>query len=118
MEAAAWLAGEPWSDHPRSVHRAVAAVARRVNDGVSDDVRQTLWALVLASLDTARPRHPVLSFKMSRCASKALSAAGRHGDLPRAWRDVLDEHARLFAQHRTPLPRARLESLTAHADCR
>jgi hypothetical protein len=32
MEAASWLADEPWSDHPRSVHRAIAQVAIRVNE--------------------------------------------------------------------------------------
>jgi hypothetical protein len=118
MEAAAWLAGEPWSDHPKTVHRAVASVARRVNDGVSDDVRQTLWSLVLASLDTARPRHPVLSLRMSRRAAKAMSAASRHGDLPRAWRQVLDEHARLYGHRQSTVPRERLQSLVAHGDRR
>jgi len=43
--------GEKWSDDPKTVHRAIRWVARSVND----DVRQTLWPLILASLDTARP---------------------------------------------------------------
>jgi hypothetical protein len=116
MEAAAWLAGEPWSDRPRSVHPVVAQVARTVNDSVSDDERQTLWPLIVASVDTARPRHPVLSMRLSRCAGKALAEAVGHGDLRKAWTAVLDEHARLYGEHPVRLhPRkrnGRLDRLT------
>lgn len=77
MEAAAWLAGESWSDRPRSVHPVVAQVARTVNDGVCDEERQTLWPLIMASLDTARPRHPILSLRLSWFRGKGLGGCGR-----------------------------------------
>ena len=114
MEAATWLAGEPWSDRPRSVHPVVAQVARTVNDGVCDEERQTLWPLIVASLDTARPRHPVLSLRLSWCAGKALAAAADHGDLPKAWMVVLEEHARLYGHQPSSVPLRRLRSLSAH----
>ncbi len=114
MEAAAWLSGEPWSDGPRSVHPVVAQVARTVNDSVSDDERQTLWPLIVASLDTARPRHPILSLRLSWCAGKALAAAAAHGDLPKAWMVVLEEHTRLYGHQPSSIPTRRLNSLSAH----
>jgi len=115
MEAAAWLAGEPWSDRPRSVHPVVARVARTVNDSVSDDERQSLWPLIVASLDTAQPRHPVLNLRLSWCAGKALAAADDHGNLPMAWTVVLEEHARLYGhQPSSAVPIHRLRSLSAH----
>ncbi|MGH9918806.1 MAG: hypothetical protein ACRD6W_08070, partial [Nitrososphaerales archaeon] len=60
MEAAAWLAGEPWSDHPRSVHRLVAAVAHAANDRLDDETRQSCWPLIISSIGTAH-RFPVRS---------------------------------------------------------
>jgi len=103
MEAASWLAGEPWSDDPRSVHRVIADVARWVNDEVDDAERQQLWPLILASLDTARPCRFLLAHRLRRGAWKAL--AGSPGEDPRrVWECVLAEHARLTA-HR-PSPRA------------
>jgi hypothetical protein len=71
MEAASWLAAEPWSDHPRTVHPVIARVARRVNDTVTDEERQGLWPLVLASLDTRRRGRLVLGWRLSRCARQA-----------------------------------------------
>jgi hypothetical protein len=118
MEAAAWLAGERWSDHPRSVHSVIMRVARTVNDGVSDDVRQTLWPLILASLDTARPRHPVLNMRLSRYAEKALAEAAPYEDLPKVWTAVLDEHARLYGERSSSVSASRLQSLARHLKAR
>jgi len=114
MEAAAWLTGEPWSDHPWSVHPVIRQVARTINDTVSDDVRQTLWPLILASLDTTRPRHPLLSLKLSRYAEKALAETAPNGDLRKVWSAVLDEHARLYGEHSLSVPASRLKSLASH----
>jgi hypothetical protein len=114
MEAAAWLAGERWSARPRSVHRVVARVARDVNDRASDDERQTLWPLIVASLDTARPRHPILGLRLSWHAERGLKSAAWQGDLRQAWRAVLDKHARLYGPH-PPASIARgLGDLSAH----
>jgi hypothetical protein len=46
MEFASYLAGEPWSDHPRCTHPLLAAVARDVNDHVSDEARSRLVPLI------------------------------------------------------------------------
>jgi len=46
MEIASVLAGERWSDSPRCTHPVLAAVARLVNDAVSDTARPQLAAMV------------------------------------------------------------------------
>lgn len=45
MEYTSVLAGEPWSDHPRCTDRALAELARRVNDAVRADARPALAVL-------------------------------------------------------------------------
>ena len=92
MEAASWLAGEPWSDHPRSVHPAIAGVARLVNDSVGDTERQSLWPLVLASLDTARPRHLILNWRLKRFAHRTAESVDPS---PELWRRVLNRFGEL-----------------------
>jgi len=113
MEAASWLAGEPWSDHPRSVHKVIAAVARLVNDVVDDAERQQLWPLILASLDTARPRGFLLTQRLGRCAWKAL-VRSRGEDPRQVWECVLTEHARLTGHSPTTVRSGHFESLTEH----
>jgi hypothetical protein len=114
MEAAAWLAGERWSDHPKSVHQVIAQVARTVNDQVSDDIRQALWPLILASLDTARPWHPLLNMRLSRCAILEVARARGDEDLRGAWRTVIEEHARLFGECPSWASASSLRSLAGH----
>lgn len=46
MEFASYLAGEPWSDHPKCTHPLLAALARDVNDCVSDSARQRLVPMI------------------------------------------------------------------------
>ncbi len=46
MEMASFLAGERWSDHPRCTHPLLAALARMVNDVVSDEARSALAPLI------------------------------------------------------------------------
>lgn len=46
MELVAFLAGEPWSDHPACTHPLLAELARRVNDHTSDPGRPRLATLV------------------------------------------------------------------------
>jgi hypothetical protein len=43
MELASMLAGEPFSDHPRSVCPVIGAFLRAYNDGLPDDRRQDLY---------------------------------------------------------------------------
>src|SRR3990167_10562700 len=42
MEAAAYIAGEPWSDHPECVCPVIGAFMRAWNDGLPDDERTSL----------------------------------------------------------------------------
>jgi hypothetical protein len=113
MEAASWLAGEPWSDHPRSVHPVIAGVARRANDEVDDAERQRLWPLILASLDTARPRRLGLAHRLRRSAWKA-EARSRGADPRQVWEQVLAEHTRLTGHRPGAVSSERFESLSAH----
>jgi hypothetical protein len=46
MEFVSYLAGERWSDHPACTHPLLAALARQVNDQVSDTHRQLLVGIV------------------------------------------------------------------------
>jgi hypothetical protein len=46
MEAAAWVAGEPHSDHPKCVAPALAGVMRNLNDRLEDAERQKLIPLI------------------------------------------------------------------------
>ena len=99
MEAASWLAGETWSDHPRGVHHAVARVAREVNDRVPDEIRQTFWPLILCSVGTAfRYRYlPTTIFRtllLERRATKSLALARISGDFEGAWVDLLNRYYR------------------------
>lgn len=117
MEAASWLAGERWSDHPRSVHRVIAAVARWVNDELGDDQRQRLWPLILGSLGTARPWRPLLAHRLRRCAWRARASA--RGNDPRlVWAAVLAEHARLTGHQPVPVPAERFSTLADQLQAR
>ena len=53
LEAASWLAGEPWSDSPRCVSPVLAAYGRALNDALPDDKRQQLKPLLPRLLNTA-----------------------------------------------------------------
>ena len=53
LEATALLAGQPFTDRPDTVHPLIAAVARIVNDAVSDPARQQLLRYAPALIGTA-----------------------------------------------------------------
>jgi hypothetical protein len=52
LEAAAYMAGEPWSDHPDCVSPVIAAFGRRWNDDLDDEGRQRLVALLPKMIGT------------------------------------------------------------------
>ena len=54
MELAAYIAEEPWSDHPQCVSPVIAAFMRSWNDALDDDSRQMLKPYVLKSINTRR----------------------------------------------------------------
>jgi hypothetical protein len=89
MEAASWLAGEPWSDHPRCVHATITRVAIRANDRLDDEDRQRLWPLLLASVGTAKPFDLRLEFRLRVAVFRARR---RHLGLVDVWRAVLAEY--------------------------
>ena len=76
MEFASFLAGERWSDHPRCTHPLLAALARDVNDHVSDDARARLVPLIpsVIGLTSDDPRVDVEI--ALRVATRALPVAG------------------------------------------
>jgi hypothetical protein len=53
MELASMLAGESFTDHPRSVSRAIATFLRSYNDIVDDDRRQDLYRYAADVVGTA-----------------------------------------------------------------
>ena len=54
MEAAAYVAGEPWSDHPQCVSPVIAAFLRSWNDGLPDEDRtRLLLPLIPDTIGTA-----------------------------------------------------------------
>lgn len=46
MEFASFMAGEPWTDHPKCTHPLLASLARDVNDNLSDDGRSQIVTLI------------------------------------------------------------------------
>ena len=53
MEAVAWVAGEPFSDHPECASPVIAAFMRRWNDDLDDEGRQMLKPLIPRLVGTA-----------------------------------------------------------------
>ena len=53
MELASMLAGEPFSDHPRTVSPAIGSFLRNFNDLLDDERRQDLYAYATKCVGTA-----------------------------------------------------------------
>lgn len=71
MEFASFLAGERWSDHPRCTHPLLAALARDVNDHVTDDARARLVPLIPSVIGVTGddPRIDVeIALRVATCA--------------------------------------------------
>jgi len=54
MEAVAYVAGEPWSDHPQCVCPIIASFLRRWNDDLDDAGRQRLKPYIARVIETRR----------------------------------------------------------------
>lgn len=72
MELVSVLNGEPWSDHPRSVHPTLAAVARLVNDHVSDTGRARIATMAPRIAGTADAGPLAGARLVVRCTDLAL----------------------------------------------
>ena len=53
MELVAYVAGEPWSDHPQCASKVIAAFLRGWNDGMDDEDRQMLRPFIPRLVNTA-----------------------------------------------------------------
>ncbi len=96
MEFASYLAGQRWSDHPSCTHPLLAALARSVNDHMSDAGRPLLAPLIPSvvglnsedieldlaiALRCARTAIPVVDAERARVLAVALLATERfHAD--------------------------------------
>lgn len=109
MEAASWLADEPWSAAPRAVHPVIAAVARAVNDSVTDAERQELWPLILASIGTSRRHHMLLQWRLRHFAKRLLR--GPNSPNRAAWEAVLIHFAELTGKDPSFVPQFKVGDL-------
>lgn len=76
MEMASFLAGERWSDHPTCTHPLLAALARQVNDSISDAGRPQLAGLIPSVIGLTSDDPHVDALIAVRCATTALPVAG------------------------------------------
>jgi hypothetical protein len=83
-ELASILAGEPLSDHPKSVCRVIAAFLREYNDAVDDRRRQQLRACVAAVVGT-RSSRAVERARVDLCAATLRAVRGK-APRPNRWR--------------------------------
>lgn len=95
MEAACWLAGEPWSNRPRSVHPVIVAVAIATSEQIDADAHRQLWPLILASICTRRRFRFVLTWRLRRIARRSRAITG--DQLLALWSELLDEYERRSA---------------------
>ena len=81
MEMTSYLAGEPWSDHPKCTHTLLAALARDVNDHVGDSARQQLAPMIpeVIGLDGDDPRVDAWIALMAARTALPISSAERQG---------------------------------------
>lgn len=78
MEYVSYLAGERWSDAPTCTHPVLAAVARGVNDHISDAGRARLVDLIPSVVGLSGDQ-PVVDIGIAiRCASLALPIVPAH----------------------------------------
>ena len=81
MELASYLAGERWSDHPACTHPLLAAMARDVNDHVSDRARPRLVPLIpsVIGLTGDDPRVDAWIAREAALVAVRVAAAERQG---------------------------------------
>ena len=83
MELAAYIAEEPWSDHPQCVSPIIGAFMRSWNDSLNDDDRQMLKPYVAKCINTvgtkddeARRAWLATDWLARKCAPAFLRLAG------------------------------------------
>ena len=117
MELVSYMAGEPWSDHPRCTHPLLSSLAREVNDHVgdasrvwlaplipdvigltSDDPRSDAWIAREAAL-TALPvvsaeKQGVAAVALLLCERYLADLEGRNDPMSQVTREALDDAPR------------------------
>jgi hypothetical protein len=89
MELVSLLNEEEWSDHPRCVQPVLAAVARAVNDRVSDAGRDGLVALAPRLAGTAGADWLVGARLVELCTDTALTVAEQRAPMPHeVWQEL------------------------------
>src|SRR5436309_3003280 len=83
LEAAAYFAGEPWTDHPKCVSQVIGAFGRRFNDDLDDEGRQQLKPYIPRLVgtntgpeDEERRRWLIADWMLQRHLPAWLDAAG------------------------------------------
>jgi hypothetical protein len=96
MELASMLAGEPFTDHPRSVCPVIGSLLRAYNDYVDDRRRQDLYAYA-SKVVGSRGSAEVQRRRIERLSSWASER------LPRRWsRFIVPAFLRMIDPERTP----------------
>ncbi len=122
MELASMLAGERFTDRPRSVSPVIRGFLRTYNDWLDDDRRQDLYAYAARVVGTSAPR-PVERARARHCLAWArrlggsLPALYRLRSLPSAGSlaaGCVAEHGRSLALHRRAL--ALVDELISFSD--
>lgn len=72
MEAAAWIVGEEWSDHPACVCPVIAGFMRDWNDNSSDDVRNTIILSLMPKIIGSRGSRTMEARRAYACADSAV----------------------------------------------
>jgi hypothetical protein len=108
MELASMLAGERFSDHPRSVCPVIAGLLRAYSDAVDDHRRQGLYGCAADAVGT-RDSRATRRARLARCELE-LAVLRPPPLTPRTWR------ARVAHRLRRALPAWRTELLADVAD--
>jgi len=88
MEAVAWVAGEPHSDHPKCASPVLGAIMRGLNDRFTDDERQLLAPLIPRLVGTRAPElESKRAYAMVDAAIRELAPMGLDAV---KWTDLAD----------------------------
>ena len=99
LEAASYMAGEPWSDHPKCVSAVLGRMGRSLNDRLGSDDRQKLKVFLPSLLHTADDgqddarRWMAADWAVRVATPRLLDAAGleKHAAALRALAPITDE---------------------------
>src|SRR6185437_7430485 len=105
MEAVAYVAGEPWSDHPSCACPVLSAFMRSWNDSLDDQARQRLKPYILRLVGTNdgnsdRRGWMFLDWLSRECAAEFLELAGlgEHSVALRSLPEIVDAASLALAQ--------------------